>query len=166
MSNIFIALNITLVILLLFAWNERWTHSPQFTSGSIKYYYLEDHWTNNTWELRYGNYGIWKTFLWNANKITTCRGRNSILVTSLGVNGRMDNCFLFFIILQCKWTIIKTIEVIIIILTVDEYRLLKIVTYPRSDGSKYDLLFQILKLWLLRRQQEKREKKQKIMLGK
>ncbi|MDF2792068.1 MAG: hypothetical protein K0S80_5170 [Neobacillus sp.] len=56
-SNVFIAINISLMIILLFAWNERWTRSPQFSSGSIKYYYLEDHWTNNTWELKYGDYG-------------------------------------------------------------------------------------------------------------
>jgi hypothetical protein len=49
----FIALNITLLILLLFAWNERWSHGPKQSREGYTVTYKKDNWTNQIWLVEY-----------------------------------------------------------------------------------------------------------------
>ncbi|GIN38368.1 hypothetical protein [Heyndrickxia oleronia] len=55
-STIFIALNITVFIALVFAWSERWTYGPKITSsegdGKIAVY-KKDNWTGQIWITQY-----------------------------------------------------------------------------------------------------------------
>lgn len=56
-KNAFIAFNIALFIVLIFAWSERWSYSPKITSSNdgMMALYKKDNWTGEIWITTYTN---------------------------------------------------------------------------------------------------------------